>query len=100
MAPVVPTLTLLLAAISAVDAAPPGRHAPPSVANLISNTKRGLHSFVARWYYGDAHGLVSQIQLLIGHCGFRNADHDSRAPLLYQRNDNSLCLMAGATPDV
>jgi hypothetical protein len=59
MAPVVPTLALILAAASAVDAAPPGRHAPPTVANMLSNVKRGVHSFATRWYYGDEYGLVS-----------------------------------------
>ena len=59
MAPVVQTLALILAAASAVEAAPPGRHAPPSVANLLSNVKRNWSSLTARWYYGDEYGLVS-----------------------------------------
>lgn len=66
MAPVVPTLALILAAASAVEAAPPGRHAPPSVANMLSNVKRNWHSFTSRWYYGDEYGLVSG---LFGYCG-------------------------------
>jgi len=59
MAPVVQTLALILAAASAVEAAPPGRHAPPSVANLLSNVKRSWSSLTERWYYGDEYGLVS-----------------------------------------
>jgi len=59
MAPVVQTLALILAAASTVEAAPPGRHAPPSVANLLSNVKRSWSSLTARWYYGDEYGLVS-----------------------------------------
>lgn len=59
MAPVVPTLLLLLAAAAAEakPLTPPGHHAPPAVAQLLSVSKRGLHSLLAR-YYGDAHGLV------------------------------------------
>lgn len=65
MAPVVPTLALILAAASAVEAAPPGRHAPPSVANMLSNVKRNWHSLTARWYYGDEYNMVSPGMRLI-----------------------------------
>lgn len=59
MAPVVPTLAFILAAACAVEAAPPGRHAPPSVANMLSNVKRNWNTLTARWYYGDEYNMVS-----------------------------------------
>jgi len=60
MAPVASALVLALAAIGSVEAKPlgSGRHAPPSVANVIAKSKRSLHAAYAR-YYGTAHGLVS-----------------------------------------
>jgi glucan endo-1,3-alpha-glucosidase len=80
MAPVVPTLALILAAASAVEAAPPGRHAPPSVANMLSNVKRNWHSFTSRWYYGDEYGLVSRPLFLESR-----ADQQQRPPDLPQK---------------
>lgn len=63
MAPVATALTLVLAALGTVEAKPltPGRHANPSIANIISKTaKRSIHAMYAR-YYGSVHGLVSCI---------------------------------------
>lgn len=60
MAPVVTTLVSLLAIASSIDAKPlltPGRHAPPTVANMLSHSRRSLHGLLAR-YYGTAHGLT------------------------------------------
>jgi glucan endo-1,3-alpha-glucosidase len=59
MAPVASALVLALAALGSVDASPfgSGRHAPPSVANAISKSRRALHAVYAR-YYGTEHGLV------------------------------------------
>ena len=62
MAPVVATLVSLLAIAGAADAKPlltPGRHAAPSVANVLGHPRRSLHSLFAR-YYGTSHGLVSR----------------------------------------
>lgn len=63
MAPVVASLISILAIAGAVDAKPlltPGRHAPPTVANVLAHSRRSFHNLLAR-YYGDAHGLVSGI---------------------------------------
>lgn len=62
MAPVVASLLTSLAILSLAEASPlsPGRHARPDVANLLSTSKRGLHTLLSR-YYGTAHGLVSHL---------------------------------------
>ena len=59
MAPVASALAFLLAAASAVDAKTPalGHHAPPSIANILSHSRRAFSAVHAR-YYGTAHGLV------------------------------------------
>lgn len=64
MAPIAPWLNLLLAAGLVADASAkplfPGRHAPPSVANLLSShVKKDLHSRLAEKYAGEDRGLVS-----------------------------------------
>lgn len=64
MAPVAPWISLLLAAglVADVSAKPlfPGRHAPPTVANLLSShVKKDLHSRLAEKYAEEERGLVS-----------------------------------------
>jgi hypothetical protein len=96
MAPVVQTLALILAAASAVEAAPPGRHAPPSVANMLSNVKRNWNSLAARWYYGDEYGLVG---VFLSHSS-EFALINSNVHLIFPRNVNSLSPLAGPMRDV
>ncbi|ORY25195.1 glycosyl hydrolase family 71-domain-containing protein [Naematelia encephala] len=64
MAPVAATLLALLAVSGLGEAKPlsPGRHAPPRIANILSTSRRSLHSLLAR-YYGDAHGLTKPAPL-------------------------------------
>jgi hypothetical protein len=97
MAPVVQTLALLLAAASAVEAAPPGRHAPPSVANLLSNVKRNWNSLTARWYYGDEYGLVSFPLLVLQSNWTLTCRHVQE---ICPRNVNSHSPLAGPMRDV
>ena len=62
MAPVTHSLMLLLVAASTVQSKPlipPGHHAPPHIANILSSSKRSFHRMLARYYYGSEHGLVS-----------------------------------------
>ena len=65
MTPVVSSLVSLLALAAAIEAkplTPPGHHAPPGVADLLSHARRGLQNL--RRYYGDAHGLVRVFETL------------------------------------
>ena len=65
-----PVAALVLAAFAlsaeAKPLAPPGHHAPPAVANLLSGSKRAMHSVFSR-YYGTVHNLASRLYLYVRH---------------------------------
>ncbi|ORX34643.1 glycosyl hydrolase family 71-domain-containing protein [Kockovaella imperatae] len=56
------SLVWLLAATAGVSEAkpflPPGHHAPPNIANLLSASKRSVQNLIGRFYYGTEWGLT------------------------------------------